>query len=172
MEYEIIRSSRKTLCLEVREDLTVIVRAPKKTDRKQIESFVLRHEDWLAKALERARKRAAFHRETEAPQREAELRKAAEAYLPKRTAEWAEIMKLSPASVRITGAKTRFGSCSAQNRICFSWRLMAYPEKAVDYVIVHELAHILQKNHSPRFYALIERYLPDWKERREMLKIR
>ena len=93
-------------------------------------------------------------------------------YLPKRTAEWAKVMNLYPTSVKITGAKTRFGSCSAGNGICYSWRLMAYPPQAVDYVIVHELAHIAQKNHSPRFYALVERYLPDRKEREKLLKIR
>ena len=172
MEYEIIRSARRTLSLEVKEDLRVIVRAPKRTDEKTVRDFVLRHEEWLKKALERAKKRAEFREETQSPQREAELQKAAAEYLPRRTAEWAKVMNLYPTSVKITGAKTRFGSCSAKNGICYSWRLMAYPPQAVDYVIVHELAHIAQKNHSSRFYALVERYLPDRKEREKLLKIR
>ena len=57
-----------------------------------------------------------------------------------------------------------------KNSICFSWRLMLYPPEAIDYVIVHELAHIRHHDHSPAFYALIERYMPDWRERMKLLK--
>ena len=73
-------------------------------------------------------------------------------------------------TVTITGAEKRFGSCSARNSICFSWRLMQYPDEAVDYVVVHELAHIQEKNHGRAFYALVGRYMPDWRERRALLK--
>jgi predicted metal-dependent hydrolase len=79
-------------------------------------------------------------------------------------------MGLEPTGVGITGAEKRFGSCSAKNRLSFSWRLMRYPEAAVDYVVVHELAHIRHKNHGKEFYALIESYMPDYKERRKLLK--
>ena len=79
-------------------------------------------------------------------------------------------MGVCPTGMRITGARTRFGSCSGKNSICFSWRLMAYPQEAVDYVVVHELAHILHKNHGPAFYQCIESVLPDWRQRRALLK--
>ena len=79
-------------------------------------------------------------------------------------------MNLHPTGVTITGAEKRFGSCSAKNRICYSWRLMAYPEAAIDYVVVHELAHIRHKNHGKEFYACIESILPDWRTRRGLLK--
>lgn len=85
-------------------------------------------------------------------------------------ARYAREMGVQPAAVTITAARTRFGSCSAKNRICFSWRLMEYPEAAVDYVVVHELAHIVHKNHGPQFWALVERYLPDWRARRALLR--
>ncbi|MBR7150378.1 MAG: M48 family metallopeptidase, partial [Oscillospiraceae bacterium] len=65
---------------------------------------------------------------------------------------------------------TRFGSCSGKNALSFSWRLMQYPMEAVDYVVVHELAHIREHNHSSAFYAIVERYLPDWRERAALLK--
>lgn len=68
------------------------------------------------------------------------------------------------------GGEKRFGSCSASNRLCFAWRLMRYPEAAVDYVVVHELAHIRYKNHGPAFYRLIASVLPDYKERIKLLK--
>ena len=101
---------------------------------------------------------------------EARLRTLAREALPRREAHFAALMGVEPAGVRITSARTRFGSCSGRNSLCFSWRLMAYPPEAVDYVVVHELAHITVKNHSPAFYRVVERYLPDWRQRRELLK--
>ena len=84
--------------------------------------------------------------------------------------EYALVMGLEYNRISITGAKTRFGSCSSQKNICFSYRLMLYPEEAREYVIVHELAHLVEMNHSHRFYAIIERYMPDYKARRKLLK--
>ena len=72
--------------------------------------------------------------------------------------------------LKITAAKTRFGSCNSKNSICFSLYLMSYPENAIDYVIVHELAHIKEKNHSSAFYKVVESVLPDYKDRRKLLK--
>jgi hypothetical protein len=77
---------------------------------------------------------------------------------------------LKPQYIKITSAKRRFGSCSGKNGICFSWRLMRYPESAIDYVIVHELAHIEHKNHGGAFYDRIEAILPDLRERRKLLR--
>ena len=99
------------------------------------------------------------------------LRADAQALLPKRVAWYARKMGVSPAAVTITGAKTRFGSCSAQGRISFSWRLMDYPPEAIDYVVVHELAHLVHHNHSPAFYALVESVLPDYRARAALLKV-
>ena len=97
--------------------------------------------------------------------RVSELRALAAAELPRRVEYYSEKMGLYPTSVKITSAATRFGSCSGKNSICFSYRLMLYPPEAVDYVVVHELAHIKEKNHSARFYALVEMYMPDYRER-------
>lgn len=167
-EYEILRSARRTISLEVRPDGRVLIRAPRAMPKKEIDAFAAKHADWLEGAKKRVEERSAFHDMTD--RRKDELTAAARDYLPKRTAHWAEIMGVSPAGVRITDAKTRFGSCSPKNRICYSFRLMAYPPEAVDYVIVHELAHILQKNHSPRFYAEVQKILPDWRERKKLLE--
>jgi predicted metal-dependent hydrolase len=73
--------------------------------------------------------------------------------------------------ITITGAKNRFGSCSSKGNIAFSYRLMLYPEAAIDYVVVHELAHLLEMNHSPAFYKIVESVMPDYKERRKLLKL-
>ncbi|MBE7084469.1 MAG: M48 family metallopeptidase [Clostridiales bacterium] len=75
-------------------------------------------------------------------------------------------------SVRISGAKTRWGTCSADNRLCFTFRLLYAPKRVIEYVIVHELSHVRHKNHSRRFWQEVEKYVPDWKERRKWLKER
>ena len=98
------------------------------------------------------------------------LRQKAKAYIPPRVAYWAARMDLVPAAVKITSARTRFGSCSSKNTLCFSLYLMQYPPAAIDAVVVHELCHMRQRNHSPAFYAEVARWLPDYKEREKWLK--
>ena len=83
---------------------------------------------------------------------------------------YGRLMGLMPTGLTITDARKRFGSCSGKNRISFAWRLMRYPEEAIDYVVVHELAHIRHKNHGEAFYQLIASVLPDYKERIKLLK--
>ena len=90
--------------------------------------------------------------------------------LPRRVAYFAPLMGVKPASVKITSARTRYGSCSGKNSICFSLYLMEKSDRAIDYVVVHELAHIRQHNHSPAFYKEIEKILPDYRERIKELK--
>jgi predicted metal-dependent hydrolase len=99
------------------------------------------------------------------------LKKSAKEYFTKKTAEYAKVMNLSYSRIKITSAKQRFGSCSSDKNISFSYRLMLYPEAAREYVIVHELAHLILMNHSKAFYKIIENVLPDYKERRDCLKL-
>ena len=169
IRYELRRSGRKTLSVEVGREGQVIVRAPLRLSQKRIEQFVAAHADWIARAQQRQRARLAAHPEPDEA-RQAALIRRARTELPHKVARYAREMGVQPAAVTITAARTRFGSCSAKNRICFSWRLMEYPEAAVDYVVVHELAHIVHKNHGPQFWALVERYLPDWRARRALLR--
>lgn len=169
MEYELIRSDRRTLGLEVKRDGTVIVRAPRRLPQKEIDCFLRERADWIQNAQERQRDRAEAHPEPTEQEKRAYIRKAKE-ILPQRVDFWSKQMDLYPTQLRITGARTRFGSCSSHGHICFSWRLMQYPMEAIDYVVVHELAHLRHMNHSKAFYGLIERYLPDWRERKALLK--
>ena len=166
--YELIRSERKTLGLQVR-DGRVIVRAPRRAAIEQIERFVREHEDWIARAIARQAAKQSAHPEPTAGER-AEYIRLAKEILPQRTAFWSARMGLYPTQIRITSAQRRFGSCSSQGHICYSWRLMQYPPEAIDYVVVHELAHLKHMNHSPAFYALVAKYLPDHKARRALLR--
>ena len=168
-DYTLIRAKRRTMSLQLDRDGNAVVRAPYGVKKEFIDRFVAEHEDWLARAREKQQSRRAAHPEPTETEREALIAQAKE-YLPARVAYWSAVMGLTPTGTRITSARTRFGSCSGKNSICFSWRLMLYPPEAIDYVVVHELAHIRHHDHSPAFYALVERYMSDWRERMKLLK--
>ena len=169
MKYSVIKTKRKTISLQITEEHEVIVRAPLRLSGREIERFVLAHEKWVEKSLDNMRRFSESHPEPSAEEKK-EMVIRARKELTDRVEYYAEIMGLRPSGIKITGAKQRFGSCSAKNGLCFSWRLMNYPAAAIDYVIVHELAHIVHKNHGARFYTLIESVMPDYKARRALLK--
>jgi predicted metal-dependent hydrolase len=169
--YKLIRSERRTLAMELSPEGDLILRAPLRMPLRLIEQFVASHEDWIAKHREKIRRRAEFDEAHFSDEVQIQsLITRAKAILPEKTEYWAKIMGVTPTGVRITRAKKRFGSCSPENRIAYSYRLMAYPEEAIDYVVVHELSHIRHKNHSPDFYAFVARFLPDHKAREAILK--
>lgn len=168
-DYTLIRARRRTMSLQLDRDGRAIVRAPYGVKKEYIDRFVAAHESWLERARAKQRARRLAHPEPTGEERAALIARAKE-YLPRRTAHWSAVMGLVPTGIKVTSARTRFGSCSGKNSICFSWRLMQYPREAIDYVVVHELAHIRHHDHSPAFYALIERYMPDWRERIKLLK--
>ena len=168
MDYEIIYSKRRTLSLSVKEG-RLIVRAPMRTPGRVIEEAVTSHKGWIEKHIEEQKKRVDISNSlTEEEIRE--FKKKAKRVLTDKTVYFSRIMGLKYGRITITSAKTRFGSCSSSGNISFSWRLILKPEAAIDYVVVHELAHLVEMNHSSRFYAVIEKVLPDYKERRKLLK--
>lgn len=168
--YELIRSRRKTLALEITADCRVLVRSPLRLPQARIDAFVESHAAWIETHLERQRQRAALAPPAPTPEEIAALKASARAVLPEKVAHWSEKMGVAPTGLKITAARKRYGSCSGKNSLCFSCFLMNCPEAAIDLVVVHELCHIREKNHGPRFYALLERYLPDYKERKKLLR--
>ena len=155
--------------LEITGDCEIIVRAPIKMSDREIAEFISKYRGWIDKKLPEAEKRA--EKSKAISEKEYELRRAARDIIPPLVERYSKLMELRPTSVKITSAEKRFGSCSSKNALCFSWRLMAYPTEAVEYVVVHELAHIKHHNHSPAFYAFIEKYMPDYRQRQKLLKI-
>ena len=167
--YTLLRSRRRTLAIEITRRGEVLVRAPLTCPRAEIERFLLLKADWITRSLALQQQRQAAHPEPDEAQ-QAELRRRAKAELPLKAAHYAALMGVAPTHITITSARTRFGSCSASDRLSFSWRLMQYPDAAVDCVVVHELAHIRHKNHGPEFYALVTQILPDYYERAALLR--
>ena len=169
IEYKLVRSKRKTLAVQVTREGRVIVRAPLRLAKYRIERFVAEHTDWIARALADQQSRRAAHPEPDEA-KQAELIRRAKIELPPKVQYYAKLMNLYPTGLKITSARTRFGSCSGKNSICFSWRLMDYPADAIEYVVVHELAHMRHMNHGQDFYREIERVLPDYRRRIALLK--
>ena len=169
MNYNLCYSKkRKTVAISVR-DGEVIVRAPHGTSREYIDSLVSKHENWICRHLEKQEKRAErFDSLTEDEVKK--LKAEAKEYFKAQTEKYSKIMNIKYGRILITSAKRRFGSCSSSGNISYSFRLMLYPEAAREYVVVHELSHIREMNHSKRFYDIVEAVLPDYKERRQMLK--
>jgi predicted metal-dependent hydrolase len=167
MEYEVIYSKRRTISLVIKSG-KLIVRAPFGTKTQKIKGLVDSHRDWIEKGIVKTNMLA----ESKEISKEEEklLRKSAKAILPAKTKYYSEIMGVKYGRITITGAKTRFGSCSSQGNISYSFRLMKYPDDAIDYVVVHELAHLIEMNHSDRFWSIVATVFPDYKRRKKLLK--
>jgi predicted metal-dependent hydrolase len=97
-------------------------------------------------------------------------KKEAIAIINDRIKIYVDIMNLKHKGIKITSANKRWGSCTGKDKLNFSYKLVMAPLESIDYVIVHELAHIKEKNHSRRFWSLVESVLPDYKKRQEWLK--
>lgn len=141
------------------------MRAPIACPQSVIDAFIKKHQGWIA------RRQAEFTPSKEyRPEELKALRDAAKGYLPGRVAYYAPLVGVAPKGLTITSARTRYGSCSSKGRICFSLFLMEKSAAAIDYVVVHELCHLKEMNHSKAFYREIEKVLPDYKERMKELK--
>lgn len=171
-DYELKRSRRKSISLQITKDCRIVVKAPIFMARKRIDDFILQHEEWIKSHLEVQKKRLE-HAPPEPTNEEIKaLKSKAKEYIFPKVKEYAHIMGLEYGELKITSAKTRYGSCNTKtHNLCFSYKLIQKPAELVDYVIVHELAHIVHPNHSKDFYGLIEQYMPDYKERIKALRL-
>lgn len=165
IEYTLIRSGRKTLAIQVTKDAEVIVRSPVKCSQKRIDEFVLQHTDWINRHLEKAKKENSKRIELSKQDIE-NLRQKAKEILPSKVEYYSHIMGLYPTNVKITSAKKRYGSCNGKNSLCFSLYLMLEDGAFINYVVVHELAHIKYKNHSKEFHAFAESFVKNPKTSR------
>ena len=101
---------------------------------------------------------------------EGALRSQAEAEIPGRVYAYAKLMGVAPRRVTIRGQRTRWGSCSAKGNLSLNWRLVQVPEEVRDYVVIHELCHLRQMNHSSRFWDLVRSVCPNYREHEVWLR--
>ena len=169
IEYELIRSNRKTLTIQVKPDGSVIVRAPVRLAKYRIAKFVKDHETWIFAQQEKLEKyHENMHVITDEERQEGILQ--AKKIFPERTAYFAERMGVTYNRITIREQKTRWGSCSSAGNLNFNWKLVLMPSELLDYVVVHELTHLLERGHNVHFYGILDQVYPNWKACRERLK--
>lgn len=162
MNYQLIRSRRRTISVQVT-DGEVVVRAPMRTSRREADAFVERHEDWIAKQLKKNEQMRAAAPEPLTTDELAALYAKARQVLPARARYYAERLGVSFGRIAIRCQRTRWGSCSTKHNLNFNCLLMLTPPEVIDAVVVHEVCHLREMNHSARFYALVLSLCPDYR---------
>ena len=173
MKTSIIRSSRKTISMEMKNPEEIIIRAPYHASKAFIDRFIKENESWIrsrAEKLRAARSAAESYIDPIPKQEQERLKNEAASYIPQRAAYFAPLIGVTYGRITIRIQKTRFGSCSAKGNLNFNALLMKMPPEVLDYVVVHELCHRKEMNHSPAFWAEVARILPDYRKRRRWLK--
>ena len=168
---EIIHSNRKTMSLEIRPDGRLVVRAPFTVRRQEIERFVNAKSAWIERHLD---KRDAVVAQPLPPALTAEeiqhLTEQAKVYIPQRAAFYAPLIGVTYCRITIRCQKTRWGSCSSKGNLNFNCLLMLMPQEVIDSVVVHELCHRKEMNHSERFYSEVLKVFPDYRRWQRWLK--
>ena len=209
---EVIRSGRRTLSIEVKEDAEIIVRAPYRIPERDIKAFVEKKRPWIERSREKA-----LRKHSQRPQREFIdgedflylgkyyklkvqhgrdralvfddaftlspdhaarahefftdwYKDAARSVIKERAGMYATASSLRYSGIKITSARRTWGSCTRRGTLNFSWRIAMAPVEVIDYVIVHELAHLAEMNHSKRFWAKVGEIFPGYKEQRSWLR--
>lgn len=169
--FTLVRCRRRTLCISVHRDGSVHVRVPWLTTTQAAYAFVTSRLQWIRAHLHQpAPPRMALPEEAHAL---AQLKAAASARFAALAAPWVarfkQVYGVAPARWTVRNMKTRWGSCSGTNRITLNLQLYTQPDACCEYVIVHELCHLVHRNHGPLFHQMLANELPDWKERRKEL---
>lgn len=167
--YNFIRAKRRSMSLKVGSDGSITVRAPWHMPAREADLFVENHREWILTRIreyERIKETKPDYTEEE----RAAGKKRAKEVLSEKCRIFSKRMGVSYGRITVREQKTRWGSCSAKGNLSFNWKLIRMPEEIQDYLVVHELAHRLEMNHSPAFWAVVERELPDYRARREWLK--
>ena len=169
IEIQVKRSSRRTLSLQVTSEGQVVVRCPLSTTKEQSQAFVDDHRQWIGENLEPVKRRL-VSRPVRTPEQVWKAKSLARMTLSAKVRYWAAKMGVTYGTISIRQQATRWGSCSSRGNLNFNWTLILTPEPLQDYVVVHELAHRLEMNHSDRFWKIVESQIPDYRERRNLLK--
>ena len=174
MEYTVIRSGRKTVAIQLNQDLTVTVRAPWRASKSEIERILQKKKPWIEKHLDQMRRRKEHYdasgTDKLTDEEIQELANKALKYIPERVAYFSKIIGVTYGRITIRNQKTRWGSCSSVGNLNYNWKLVLMPPGVLDYVVVHELAHRREMNHSAAFWKVVATWMPDYKKYRKWLR--
>lgn len=168
--YEILYSSRKTLAIQITPEGSVKVRAPKRCPERTIDSFLTQKEAWILRHIHQAKEAPTAEKRTLSAKERNHYIEIAREIFSQKIAYYASIMHVTYGRISIREQKTRWGSCSGKGNLNFNWRLIFAPEEVLNYIVVHELAHRREMNHSRAFYAVVESVLPDYKKPQKWLR--
>lgn len=168
--YEIIYSNRKTLAIQIGADGHVTVRAPKNCPQTAIDYFLQKKERWIQKHIHQTCEHFIPTENKLSDEERMRYIQIAREIITQKTAYYAALMHVTYGRISIREQKTRWGSCSGKGNLNFNWRLILAPENVLNYVVVHELAHRKEMNHSPAFYAVVQSILPDYKTAKKWLR--
>ncbi len=191
---QIIRSKRRTVAMEITRDARLVLRVPLKAPMRLIEEFISRKRSWIERTQKKVRERLEkftpkkfqegeeflylgknYKLSIEINSKEALIdwyKKEALKIIPERVRWFAQAAGAGYRyhDVKISRAEKRWGSCSPKGRLRFSWRLIMAPLEVIDYVVVHELVHVKEKNHARMFWGRVESILPEYKKQTAWLK--
>ncbi len=166
--YRIIRSSRRTISVQIAPSGEVLVRCPRRMSNADIRRFVESKSGWIEKHLEK--RTAAARLPVFTDEQLQVLARQARQTIPERVAHFAPLVGVTYGRITIRSQHTLWGSCSSKGNLNFNCLLMLTPPEVLDYVVVHELCHRKEMNHSARFWAEVEHVLPDYEIRRKWLR--
>lgn len=175
IEVEIVRSKRRSMALQIRTDGSVLARVPMRVSDRTIRRFVTSHARWIEENRSQmfARRQYLAENPYDIPEWEsltASDKKIAKQKIIERVDYYADCMGIDYGSISMRNQKSRWGSCSSKGNLNFNCLLMLTPPEVLDYVVVHELCHRKEMNHSARFWAEVGRVLPDYEIRRKWLR--
>lgn len=166
ISYRLVRSSRRTVEIQLTPAGEVVVRCPRRMSQRAVDAFVEKKRGWILSHLAAmpAPQPPLTDQELEA------LKARARIIFPERVAHFAPLVGVDYGKITIRAQRTRWGSCSAEGNLSFNCLLVQAPPEVLDYVVVHELCHRKQMNHSPAFWSLVEQVLPNYRSLRQWLQ--
>lgn len=172
IEAHIVRKRVKNVNLRIARDGShVDVSAPSWVSDSEVEAFIRSKSAWIASRMVQAAQAPMARAAQATPEEVAAWRETVSACVPALVAAWEPIMGVKAGKLAYRNMTSRWGSCQpSTGRICINVRLALYPPECLEYVVVHELCHLLERGHGPRFHQLMDAFMPDWKQRRAKLR--
>ena len=166
IEYEIIKSNVKNIYIHIKEG-KVYVKIPKKANEKYAHEFINKKAKWVCEKIKETNERKLQEKSIKITDEDIERLKE---IVIEKVDKYSKLLNVRPNKVRIRDIKYAWGSCSSNKNITINKKLAVKEEKVIEYVVLHEMSHIIYMNHSKEFWGLVSKYMPEYNEYRKKLK--